>query len=90
MKKLLKLIFGIIGGVLLLVLLVVVGVIIAFTSSKDEFDASKINTSLTKKTLIANTLNNGLDKMKDDYELSVSFTEEDLNSLIYYIHQLRL
>lgn len=83
MKKILKLIFGIIGGVLLLVLLVVVGVIIAFTSSKDEFDASKINTSLTKQTLIANTLNNGLDKMKDDYALSVSFTEEDLNSLIY-------
>ena len=81
--KLFKILFAIIGGVILLVLLIVIGVIIAFTSSQDNFDASKINPELTKNELLANELNTGLDKMKDEYKLDVTFSEEDLDSLIY-------
>ena len=83
MKKFLKILLIIILVIVLITVLIVGGVLIAISSSEDNFDASKIDKNLTKQTLIANELNEDLDHMKDDYKLDLTFTEEDLNSLIY-------
>ena len=43
----------------------------------DDFDANKIDPTLTTEVLLQNELNDSLSKMKDSYKLDLLFTEED-------------
>lgn len=82
-KKLFKLIFGLVIIVLLVVGAVVGLTLYAISDNTDEAPVDLYDTSATTDTIIAQRVAYGLDGMGEDYNLDLVFDEDSLNILLF-------
>ena len=82
-RKLFKLVIGLVLIALLIVGAVVGLTLYAISDNTDEAPIDLYDTSATTDTIIAQRVAYGLDNMEEDYNLDLVFDEDSLNILLF-------